>query len=103
MIDYVERAEIVDNLIEEIYKNLLYLCAEGILDAHDVDVINSSIRSKWTDWALKVMDHEQYTQYILKLFKKMLDEEEEEFENDAPKGDLNARMYDVATHPYEEV
>lgn len=98
MTDYVGCAEMYDFIIEEIYKNLLALRNAGVLDNHDVDVINSSLRSKFNDWCLDNMNHEQYTKYILHLFDRV----REELENDAPKGDLNARMYDVATHPYEE-
>ena len=74
----IAKAETYDFIINEIYKNLLALHYCGILNANEVDVFNSAIRSRFNDWCLANMDHKEYTKYILRLFEKIKEELKDE-------------------------
>ena len=63
----IKRAEMTDYLIEEIYKLLMCLRNQGIMNDNEVDNYYKLLMENHTRWCRDNLNHKEFTQYILNL------------------------------------
>ena len=74
MTNKIAQVEMFNYLIEETYKNLCALYNGGLLSISEVNNINCLLRGKVSQWCDENMNGEEYSNYVLSLFKKIKEE-----------------------------
>lgn len=103
MTDKIGQVEAFNFLIEETYKNLCALYNAGLLSISEVNNINCLLRGKVSQWCDENMNGEEYSNYILSLFKKIKKEmasEEKDCEEMASEKDHKGMVWDLSKGEY---